>query len=82
MKRVLIESISQFKIREFDIRVWREESDFYAHMKKSISDELRNSVNVITMREIACELIQLPNVNAVEVKDQSGNGIVVYADWP
>lgn len=33
-------------------------------------------------KELADVLIKFEGVNAVEVLDASGNGIVVYKDWP
>lgn len=34
------------------------------------------------LSKLAGTLLEMDRVNAVEVKDKAGNGLVIYKDWP
>lgn len=75
------------------IRVWREETEL---AEKYDQRDLFAAVQVFLHRKdadgnpepvrkkvvLAEMLAALPRVNAVEVKDDHGNGLVVYVNWP
>lgn len=78
-------------IPKFTVRVWREEDQVKdCYDQKDLSSACVNyELRVITENdfqpsnaELAEILIQLPRVNAVEVKDERGMGIVLYREWP
>lgn len=69
------------------IRIWRKEES------ESFSDEqTRNDISVVLVgyngtsfgrMYVAKHILQtLPRANAVEVLNDNGDGVVLYADWP
>lgn len=95
MPRV-IESMTKYIIQwgfeYLTIRVWRNEgrvSDKYNNddILLAVSTYARGISSPDTTKspplaKIVEELSKLPRVNAVEVVDQSGNGILIYPEWP
>lgn len=85
VKTILVESITQFKSHGYDIRVWREENHFEEYSGLATATNFENllaPLGAMNMNDIAALLLNQSRVNAVEVKNGSGCGIVVYADWP
>lgn len=76
----LIESMTKIVIGEYSIRVWRAEEElkgFYEN--KDIFQAFHLGATLI---ESIKKISELPRVNAVEVVDGSGDGVVYYTDWP
>jgi hypothetical protein len=83
-----VESTKEFKIQGFIVRVWRDED------RTNIKDEYDNEdlVNVAhklspqsgwhSISKLALVIAAEPRVNAVQVKDAAGDGIVLYVNWP
>jgi hypothetical protein len=77
----LRESMTPIKYGIYSVRIWRQEE---------LSGPIDNQdlINVASQYEIAsCQdladlLIDLPRVNAVEVLDVKGFGVVLYNNWP
>jgi DNA-binding transcriptional regulator GbsR (MarR family) len=86
-----IESISQLEIAASGlvVRVWREENSYDTLVPDDTWEVLNDClIEKITTdiaknkKAIADILFEVDRVNAVEVKDKHGNGIVLYKDWP
>lgn len=86
-----IESMTTIKVDFLKIRVWREQTeiqDYYdntdiqAFVNEIVQREFPYPVGQCDIEEISTKLAELPNVNAVEVKDKCGNGVVIYTNWP
>lgn len=88
-----IESITQLEVWNtgLRIRVWRQENDLSPDTLLQTEAELQDaliqgiSLSVVNRRNrevIANILFEIDRVNAVEVKNDAGNGVVMYKDWP
>lgn len=87
----VIESISYFHgIKTGDhetshklyVRVWRAEDKIQDEYDTNDIQALVYSQKHWTSSSLAKALLQLSRVNAVEVKDAFGNGVVLYKEWP
>jgi hypothetical protein len=86
------ESMTKLHVGRFLVRVWRAESglkDSYEHanrdlyeVAKLLNNKWVENLFVIQPTEVANEYLKLDRINAVEVLDADGNGMVVYPDWP
>lgn len=85
--KVLCESMTKFSVRvgllRWDVRIWREETgdgsvDHAALMEQAASLRTPGDMGV----DFAKKVLELDRVNAVEVIDATGNGGVLYRDWP
>lgn len=82
--RIYRESITPISVGFLRARVWRHEPNGLAprlSMIESVRAILMGSGNRV-VEEMAEAILHLPDVNAVEVTDPTGNGVVFYADWP
>lgn len=86
-----IESVTSLKVHisGLEVRVWREESDYDYRTSPIAQDDLHEALiekltneNAGNRKAIADILFEVERVNAVEVKDKEGNGIVLYKNWP
>lgn len=81
----VIESIHEFHTRDYTIRVWMEQasvSDDYRDDEADLSDII-NKRSYFDKGKLALCVLEMPRVNAVEVKEtRCGRGIVLYKDWP
>lgn len=67
------------------VRVWREETrvkDDYTLDNQDLQAAVHGFWPNPHLGELALLLLRLERVNAVEVKDESGNGVVLYREWP
>ena len=87
----VIESMTRIvDIPGITIRVWREENDLYRTYDKddllveawNVYNRGRQTPSLGLVPDLADALSKLPRVNAVEVIDGAGNGVVVYPEWP
>lgn len=82
-----IESMTTVKVHEHAwlVRIWRTELHV---QEKYDNDDLVAKVKEIndsgkaTKAGLAHEIANMPRVAAVEVKDHTGMGVVVYKEWP
>lgn len=63
-------------------RIWREEGEQVGEKTCLIQSTKEILGMRISLSDMAECIIHLPRVNAVEVTDPTGNGVVLYADWP
>lgn len=84
MKKVLRESMTKFRLPDRTIRIWRQEQDAhqYSPVRPVVLQQAVCTSADTTIDDMALALVKLPGVNAVEVVDLDGNGVVLYADWP
>lgn len=85
--KVLIESMTRIEMRKPNvvIRVWRQEESFDTMNRHSTQGDVMNALSATELNgfnEIASAVLALERVNAVEVLDQYGDGVVLYKDWP
>jgi hypothetical protein len=81
---VLIESIRRYSVGSWFVRVWRQQD------KVTFGDSQPDVEKMIYWagkeawegKELAENILELPNVNAVEVVDMYGAGVVLYKNWP
>lgn len=67
------------------IRCWRQEDspDFDVEDNQvAIYNALQGTSPTLTDHEIALTVLQLDRVNAVEVLNRFGCGVVLYKNWP
>lgn len=89
---VLVESITPLILGNglFHIRVWRQESES-SYTQEESRKNLLNQINDIwfnkckkcpTQQQLGLWILEIRRVNAVEIKDNNGEGLVLYTDWP
>lgn len=82
-----IESMTRFKLPGLTIRIWREENDNVADPNTFDKPlDLQEALDKLDLEksfyEMAKKLLELAKVNAVEILDPAGDGIVIYKNWP
>lgn len=90
----LIESMTRVNLGDFNVfyggsfmRVWREERPELGWNFARTRDEIHQKIElnirgVVGMREMAEAVLAMDRVNAVEIVDSHGQGMVAYKDWP
>ena len=87
-KQQLFERMERIEYAFMIVRTWREMTLEQCESEASIIHSRAEIVARIgstrhdSLVSIAQAVLELPHMNAVEVLDLAGNGIVVYADWP
>ena len=64
------------------VRVWREEQGL---TKEYDTGDIQGCVimnSALPQNKLVEAVLKLPRINAVEVIDMRGNGVVYYSDWP
>jgi hypothetical protein len=94
---ILIESMTRLVImpapgRQFMIRLWRQEETYSDAIRErtllqaaALAEGFTYPINgkaMVDKCEVAKVLLGMDRMNAVEVVDESGEGVVVYKDWP
>jgi len=83
---ILCESMTALEFNGLKIRCWREEDMSYFRpdeTKIEIDTLIRTFKADITLKDIALTLLNyIDRMNAVEVTNSFGNGIVLYSSWP
>jgi hypothetical protein len=94
---ILIESMTRLVImpspsRQFIIRLWRQEEKYSDEIRQqtllqaaALAEGFTYPMHGKVMAdkfEVAKVLLGMDRMNAVEVVDESGEGVVVYKDWP
>ncbi len=86
---VLIESMTKIVFQNCKIRMWKQEKEYSfqelanENLLKGKAEEAFKSMGYLNKGEIAISLLKsIENVNAIEVVDHSGNGVVLYSNWP
>ena len=86
----VIESMTRVERGPYIVRIWRQEEVIVD--KDTLKDGYDNDdVRLVILRipwtslnpkRIVEEVVKLPRINAVEVINRQGDGIVYYPDWP
>lgn len=87
---IYIESMGKFFHRvapwlTYTIRLWRQELNYE---DKNSEESIKAAADAIKdlktedKKEIAETILKVDRMNAVEVLDETGNGICTYKDWP
>jgi hypothetical protein len=90
---ITIETISQFELTvgldEIYVRVWRGQDSYTTPIRHRTESTLfeagvrfTRTKEPWTIFDLAKHLLEIDRVNAVEVKNAQGNGVVLYKDWP
>jgi hypothetical protein len=95
MSEILIESMTRFTFRLspgkfYNIRMWRQEKAYsdsssvevYDIARKLLENQKHWFKDKTSKSEVAQALLQVDRMNAVEVLDEMGDGVVMYKDWP
>lgn len=77
----LRESMTPLKYGIYSVRIWRQEELTGPIDNYDLIDAL-GKYEVASGQDLADLLIELPRVNAVEVLDPKGVGVVLYQNWP
>jgi hypothetical protein len=83
-----MESITNFTwSRGFEVRVWRHEKPGFNRAQKDIQSKLekfkpKSKTFYSVVEELANYLVKISRVNAVEVRSNKQNGVVIYKNWP
>ena len=84
-----IESMTRVAVDGLVVRVWREEESIQETYENSdIAEEVRRicgayyEASEASRKDIVAALVDLPRINAVEVTNVNGDGVVVYVNWP
>lgn len=79
---LLRESMTRVETPLFVMRIWRQETIGEEINNRDILKYISSLSNMTLPTAISALLMQFPRVNAVEVVDKNGIGIVDYKDWP
>lgn len=80
---ILFESMTRINCNGLIIRVWRHEPSGKQTDDKGLSYRVMQIVNEAQAKEDAIEqILGLPYVNAVELLNSQGDGLIGYRDWP
>ena len=83
MDIAVIESMTKINTGFFIARVWRAEEKVQDVYDNSDLVELAMTDRGIdNVKELALKLAAMPRVNAVEVTDMAGEGVILYPEWP
>lgn len=79
-----IESTLDFASCGYRVRVWiNEQENAEVFDNSELKQEIRTRCVVLSQHELAEWIAAQPRVNAVQVFDaQTGNGRVLYVNWP
>lgn len=77
--------------RTFVVRVWRQEETLDKHdnndilylvmdRTKSLLDDTDDKQP--PYKQLIEDIAKLPRINAIEIVDENGNGVVLYTEWP
>lgn len=83
---ILIESVTRIETPRFVVRVWRQEEKI-GHRWPLENTDLKGIAQTASdvgnhALKLVQDLLTLPRVNAVEVLDHEGNGVVYCKNWP
>ncbi len=89
-KEIYSESITKFSYGFFTVRIWRKchiGNDFRVHSKMTHEEAEKifkaNAHGLQTMVDLAIKILLIDDVNGVEIlQTNTGNGVVLYANWP
>jgi hypothetical protein len=77
----LRESMTPLKYGIYSVRIWRQEELTGSFDNQDLIDAAAQ-YEIASGQDLADLLIELPRVNAVEVLDPKGFGVVLYQNWP
>lgn len=80
----VIESMTKIRYRKWTIRIWRDENPKVPKPNYDNSDILQ-AIRKVKPQHLGllCTVIEsMPRINAFEILDGKGMGLVVYPEWP
>lgn len=82
-----VESMTRIKLGCYTIRVWRDRTELPVYERyddDDLNEIVRSFGPVIDYDKsiLLKTLSSVPGVNAVELIDRDGNGVVIYPSWP
>jgi hypothetical protein len=79
----IIESMTRVTLpNKMYIRVWRQENELKATYDNNDIHRLCKLNTYMSPEQLAEKVCTLPRINAVEVLDADGSGLLIYPDWP
>ena len=79
----IFESMTRLEVGGYTVRVWRQEEGFVSGPSWEVTEALKIFEVVVPSVGAISEVLEaIGRVNAYEVLDKNGNGLVVYTDWP
>lgn len=81
-KERIIESMTKIQVGSKIIRVWRNEPALQASYNNSDLINLCHELSGFPIDSVASVLAEAPRVNAVEVLNEDGSGVLIYPAWP
>ncbi len=84
---IYVESVKSYECGPWKVRVWRKEEDVKLiddNDDMDVLEIIKKAEKFVTpsRSNLAVNVLNLEKVNAVEVKDETGFGVVLYRDWP
>lgn len=81
------EKIIEYEWQSYTIRVWQHLDKLSDRDNNSIADFIRTIINkarsdYTTSGDLLETIANVPGVNAVEMKNKEGYGVLIYPDWP
>ena len=79
----IIESMTRVTLpNKMYIRVWRQENELKSTYDNSDIYTLCKLNTYMSPEQLAEKICTLSRINAVEVLDADGSGLLIYPDWP
>ena len=90
MSKEVKETILHFQYKgKWNVRVWREfptdkplMATHEIHMERGDIQKVMNQQPYVDQNLLAADVLKIDRVNAVEVKEINGDGVVLYKEWP
>lgn len=80
VKNRLYESMTRVRVGDYVVRVWMGEGGLYAGPNKVVKERLEY-LPAGSIAKIGEVIDGIDGVEAYEILDRDGNGVVVYPDW-
>lgn len=80
----IFEMMTRAKCSGYTVRVWTGVERFRKGPDPNVLEacQAMERMEIIDAEAIANNICELPNINAVEVTDQLGDGGLIYPEWP
>jgi len=83
--KIYVESISRIHFKnKYRIRCWRKEKPGFSHTDtlKDIRKIVAEFEETMLPQQMAQQLLEIKRMNAAEVVNTKGYGVVLYKNWP
>ena len=86
MKSHTYERMRKFRILNHAVRLWIEDTglneEYFGYVVRDAMKVFGEYHPERHIRVVATKIVDIPGINAVEIIDGEGSGVVVYKDWP